>query len=98
MSEKKKSLKEKHTGVLLWRSRPRIWLCYHSGSGCYCGTGMIPGLGTSTCHGRDQKRKEHKLMIQLMKFKKAKLVYVDRDQNSGHHGWEMSRKEHKEAF
>ena len=30
--------------------------CYHcSGSGCCCGTGSVPGPGTSTCHEHSQK-------------------------------------------
>ena len=27
----------------------RIWRCHCSGVGHCCGTGLIPGLGTSTC-------------------------------------------------
>lgn len=34
-----------------------IWGCHCSGSGCCYGAGLIPGLGTSTCHGRSQKEK-----------------------------------------
>ena len=37
-------------GVPWWLSRIRIWCCH-----C-CGMSLIPVLGTSTCHGRDQKK------------------------------------------
>ena len=30
----------------------------HCGSGYSCGVGLIPGLGTSVCHGHGQKKKE----------------------------------------
>ena len=33
----------------MWPSRLRIQHCYCCGSDCSCGTGWIPGLGTSTC-------------------------------------------------
>ena len=33
------------------------WHCHCSGSGCYCGEGLIPGLGFSTCQRRSQKNK-----------------------------------------
>ena len=35
----------------------RIQCCPCSGSGCCYGKGLIPGLGTSTCHGHGQKNK-----------------------------------------
>ena len=47
---------EKYTeGVPLWHSRLRIQHCHHSGLGCCCGAGLIPGLWTSTCcrHGQN---------------------------------------------
>ena len=37
--------------VLLWHSTLRILSCYCSSSGCCYGMGLIPGLGTSACHG-----------------------------------------------
>ena len=45
-------------GVLLWHSGLRIWCCHCSCSGCHCATGSIPGPGTSTCHGKEKKRKK----------------------------------------
>ena len=38
-------------GVPLWYSGLRIRCCHCSGSGCCWGWGLIPGPGTSTCHG-----------------------------------------------
>ena len=45
-------------GVLLWHSGLRVWHYYCSSSGHCCDVGLIPGLGTSTCHGHSQKKKE----------------------------------------
>ena len=36
-------------GVPLWCSGLKIWRCHCSGSGCLCGAGSIPGLGSSAC-------------------------------------------------
>ena len=47
-------------GVPLWHSRLRIWHCHSSCSGHCCGTGLIPGLRTSTCCGSSQKKKKKK--------------------------------------
>ena len=44
-------LKELTVEVPLWCSMLRIPCCHYSGSG------SIPGLGTSTCHGHNQKNK-----------------------------------------
>ena len=41
--------KKSGSGVPLWLSRLRIWHCYCHASGCSCGTGVIPGPGTSAC-------------------------------------------------
>ena len=41
-------------GVPWWLSVLRIWHCHCSG------LGSVPGLGTSTCHRHNQKRKEKK--------------------------------------
>ena len=44
-------LAKKHTaGVLWWPSSYRIWCCHCRGAG------LIPGPGTSTCHGYSQKK------------------------------------------
>ena len=47
-------------GVLLCLSRLRIWCCHCSGLGCCCGAGLIPVLGTSTCHRHGQKRRRRR--------------------------------------
>ena len=39
-------------GVFLWLSRLRIWCCYCSGLGRYCGVDLISGQGTSPCCSR----------------------------------------------
>ena len=46
--------KENPWGVPWWLSGLRIRYCH-----C-CGTGLIPGLGTSTCHKCSKKRKKRK--------------------------------------
>ena len=43
-----------------WVSSLRIWCCHCFGSSCYCGTGLILGLGTSTCCRWDKKKKKKK--------------------------------------
>ena len=48
--------KNAYFGVLLWYSGLRIWYGHCSGSGCCCDVGLIPGLGTSACHGCRQNR------------------------------------------
>ena len=42
-------------GVPLWCSGLRIQHCHCSGSGHCCDLGLIPGLGTSTCHRCGQR-------------------------------------------
>ena len=44
--------------VPLWSSGLRIWHCHCSSRGHCCGSGSIPGPGTSTCHGHGQKNKK----------------------------------------
>ena len=57
--EKKKEKKKTKAclGVPLWYSRLRIW-CYCSGPGHCCGSGLIPGQGTSTGTGGKKKVRE----------------------------------------
>ena len=44
----------------LWGRGLRIQCCHCSSSGCCCGMGSIPGLGTSACHGYSQKERKRK--------------------------------------
>ena len=47
--------------VSLWQSRLRIWSCHCSSSSPCHSMSLIPGLGTSTCHGYGhEKRKKMK--------------------------------------
>ena len=39
-------------------SRLRVQHCHCRGLGHCCGTGLIPHLGTSTCHGHSKKKKK----------------------------------------
>ena len=39
----------------------RIWHCHCCGSGYNCGTGSIPGPGTSTCYGCAKEKKKELL-------------------------------------
>ena len=57
-----KSKNEKDVGILLRCRGLRIWCCYCSSLGQCCGTGLIPALGTSTCHRcpPPPKKKERK--------------------------------------
>jgi len=48
-------LYKKNPGVPCWLSGLRIWCCHCCGLGSWYGTGLIPVLGTSTCHGHGQK-------------------------------------------
>ena len=57
VSHPKKWRKE---GVPLWLSGLRIWCCHCCGWGHCCGLDLIPGMGTSTCHGCGQKGKRKK--------------------------------------
>ena len=45
-------------GILWWFSGLRIWRCHCCGSNYCCGTGLIPGLGTSTYCGCSHKKKK----------------------------------------
>ena len=38
----------------------RIQYYHYCGLGHFCGTGLIPGPGTSACHGHSQKKKKKK--------------------------------------
>ena len=46
-------------GVPSWHNGLRIQHCHCCGSGYSCSMGSIPGLGTSTCHRCNQKKKIH---------------------------------------
>ena len=46
--------------VVLWHIGLRIWHCHFSGTGHYCGMGLIPGPGISTNHGHSQREKKKK--------------------------------------
>ena len=45
-------------GVPWWLSGLRTWLCHYCDSGYCCCVGLIPGMGTSTCHWHSQKKKK----------------------------------------
>ena len=42
----------------LWHSGLRIWCCHCSTSGGCCGSGSVPGPGTSTSYSPGQRRKQ----------------------------------------
>ena len=48
------------TGIPCWLSRLRVRCCHGCGLDGSCGTGLIPGLGTSACCGGSQKKKKEK--------------------------------------
>lgn len=48
----------KMMGVPWWIGRLRIWYCHSCDLGHYCGACSIPGLRTSTGHGRSKKKKK----------------------------------------
>ena len=63
-----------HRGLMIWfasvtlliqspaqPSGLRIRCCHSCGTGCRCGSDLIPGLGTSICHGCSQKWKTKKV-------------------------------------
>ena len=63
--------RDKQRRVPLWCSKLRIWCCHCSGLGHHYGLGLLPGLGTSTCHRCSQKKKKKertKEMNTLMTF------------------------------
>ena len=43
-------------GVPWWLNRLRMGHCHCHGSDYYCEAGLIPSLGTSSCHGHRQKK------------------------------------------
>ena len=44
-----------HSGILSWCSRLRIQYCFYSGSGHFCGAGLISGPGTSKYYMQQPK-------------------------------------------
>ena len=52
--------------VPLWRSGLRIGCCHCRGLGCCCDAGLIPGTGTSACHGHSQKKKRKKELLMAL--------------------------------
>ena len=50
-------IKNKFISVPSWFIRLRILPCHCCGSGCHCGMGSIPSLGTSVGHGSEQQQK-----------------------------------------
>lgn len=58
--------------------RLRILCCHCYGPGCCCGTGSIPGLGTSSCQGTAKKEKKKKLDL-------ASLPLIADDQSTLDH-------------
>ena len=68
VGEQVKSLSQE---VLLWHGGLRIQCCHSCALGCICGSDLIPGLGTSICHGCSQKEKKKK------KQKKQKQSITD---------------------
>ena len=62
------------TGVLLWRSRLRVWHCHHSGLGHCCGGGSWPGnFHMPRTHQKKKKKKKTEIvnvMYILPRFKK----------------------------
>ena len=61
-------------GVPWWCCGLSIQCCHCSGSIYCCGAGLIPGLGTSTCHGLGQKKKNQSL--KSVKSVKQELRYL----------------------
>ena len=57
----KYTLLEIARGVPWWHNRLKIRHCRCYGSGHCCGTGSIPGPGTSACLRQGQKKKERKM-------------------------------------
>ena len=52
-------LKKKVRSSLVAQWAIRIWHCQQCGSGYCDSTGLIPGLGISTCHRHSQKKKRN---------------------------------------
>jgi len=58
--------------LLWWSGELRIWCCHCCGSGCSCGMGSIPGLGTFICWGPKKKGKHtFKLSWLLLSYQLA---------------------------
>ena len=60
--------KKRPHGVPWWLSGLRIWCCHCCGSSCCCGTGLIPGLETYTCHRHSYKRKKKRPCENTMRW------------------------------
>ena len=56
---------ESNRGVPLWHSGSKTQHSHCGGSGCCCGMGSIPGLGTSLCLRCSQKKKKGKKKSKL---------------------------------
>ena len=56
VGQKQNKILKVFLGVPWWPSRLGIWHYHCSGLGHYCGTGSMPGLGTSICYGHSQKK------------------------------------------
>ena len=56
---KKGTIQNIGIGVPWWLSRLRIWHCHCCGSGCCCGVGLIPDLGTFSCHRCSWNQKQN---------------------------------------
>ena len=78
------SSKEYEQGVSVWLSGLRIWHCHCSGSECCCGSGVIPGLGTSV--GVAKKKKKVKQSKNVKNFDQTtKGTMVSNFRNSTHY-------------
>ena len=53
--KKEKGMVKKNTSNEEFCCSALGWCCHCSGLGCCCGSGLIPGPGTSTCYGCGQK-------------------------------------------
>ena len=59
-------VKKLFKGVPLWHSGLRIWHWHCCGSGCCCGTSLIPGPRTSMCHRYGQEKKKKNCLTYLI--------------------------------
>ena len=72
---------EKIPGSSLVEQQLTIGHCYFSGSGCCCGVGLIPGMGTSICCGVWPKKKKKiphtsgLMQFKLVLFKGQRYTY-----------------------
>ena len=73
--------------IILWHRSLRIQHCHCNGSGHCCGMGLIPGLGTSICHGQAKKKKKERKkegkkeymffwVMWLLKTDFKKVIYI----------------------